>query len=67
MKYLLDPASIGKTMKKTEIQKTAKSILKRLYPNNAEVETVVSSSDMDDINEIPISNPGHLIIQCLMN
>ena len=59
MKYLLDPASIGKTIKKSEIQKTAKSILKRLYPINAEVETVVNSSDIDDINEIPNSNPGH--------
>ena len=32
MKYPFDPASIGKTIKKSEIQKTAKSILKRLYP-----------------------------------
>ena len=59
IKYLLDPASIGKTIKKSEIQKTAKSILKRLYPINAEVETVVNSSDIDDINEIPNSNAGH--------
>ena len=59
MKYLLDSASIGKTIKKSEIQKTAKSILKRLCPINAGVETLVNSSDMDVINELPNSNPGH--------
>ena len=49
------------TKNKSEIQKTAKSILKRLYPINAEVETVVNSLDiLDDINEIPNSKSGHL-------
>ena len=33
MKYLLDSASVSRIIKKSDMQKTAKSLLKRLYPS----------------------------------
>ena len=57
MKYLLDPASVSRIIKKSDMQKTAKSLFKRLYPIDADM--TVNTSEID-VTEIANSNPVHL-------
>ena len=53
--YLLDSASVSRIIKKSDMQKTAKSLLKRLYPIDAEA-MIVNTSEID-VTEIANSNP----------
>ncbi|KAI6657096.1 hypothetical protein LOD99_15882 [Oopsacas minuta] len=56
IKYLLNPASIDNSIKKSDLLKTAKGILKRLYPIQAETNNIIEDNTTQINNTTELSN-----------
>ncbi|KAI6651306.1 hypothetical protein LOD99_5272 [Oopsacas minuta] len=56
MKYLLNPASINNSIKKSDMLKTAKGILKRLHPIQAETNDIIEANTTQINNTTELSN-----------